>query len=192
MISQGAECAHKFFQLEPLKRDAAAALAANPDDYEALFNRANAELDEGKLSEAIADSRKSYELARRAAQADGKDKSTSMRELLVEALLADLSRDFSSSKATVAELEKLIVLDSERIDFLRMLAVGLGKTGDRLGALDAYLKLSDMPGGQTEPEVVSSVLSVRRDRWVEITESNFTPRQRAANGRNSTPRSTSG
>ena len=48
-----------------------------------------------------------------------------------------------------------------------MLAVGLGKTGDRLVPLDAYLKLIDLPGGQTEPEVVSSVLSVRRDRWVQ-------------------------
>jgi outer membrane protein assembly factor BamB/tetratricopeptide (TPR) repeat protein len=156
VISQGVDFLDEFYQLEPLKQNVAKTLAANPDDPDALADQGNAELDEGRIPEAIAHIRKSYAQSAKA----------STRELLVEALLADLGRDFASSHKTVGELEKLIVLDSERTAFLRMLAQGLGQTGDRLGALDAYLKLIDLPWGQGEPEVVSNVLSVRRDRWI--------------------------
>jgi outer membrane protein assembly factor BamB/tetratricopeptide (TPR) repeat protein len=156
VISQGVDSLDRFFQIEPLQKEVTAALAANPNDPVALANQGNIELDEGKVSDAIGHISKSYSTSAL----------PSTRELLVEALLADLGRDFASARGTVGELEKLVVLDGERTSFLRLLAQGLGQSGDHLGALDAYLRLIDLPGGQSEPEVVSSVLSVRRDRWI--------------------------
>ena len=156
VISQGIDSVDEFFQLEPLEQSVAKALAANPNDPAALADRGNAELDEGKIAEAIADVRKSYE----------QKPVASTRELLVEALLADLNRDFAASRGTIGELEKLVVLDSERTAFLRTLSEGLDKSGDRLGSLEAYLKLIDLSSGQADTEVVSNLLSVRRDRWV--------------------------
>ena len=82
-------------------------------------------------------------------------------------MLAALRSDFKGSRVSIGELEKLITLDSERAEFLRMLADGLQKSGDRLAAVDAYLKLADLQWGQGEPESVEPNLSVRRDRWVE-------------------------
>ncbi len=156
VISQGIDSIDEFFQLEPLEQSVAKALAANPNDSAALADRGNAELDKGKIAEAIADVRKSYE----------QKPIASTRELLVEALLTDLDRDFAASRGTVGELEKLVVLDSERTAFLRTLSQGLDKAGDRLGSLDAYLKLIDLSSVQSDPEVVNNQLSVRRDRWV--------------------------
>ena len=156
VISQGMTSIDAFYQIEPLEQSAAKALAANPDDPKALADRGNAELDQGKIAPAIVNLQKSYRL----------QASASTRELLVEALLADLKRDFSAARGTVPELRKLIVFDSERITFLRLLADGLAKSGDRLSALDAYLKLIDLPSTRGEPEVIDASLSVRRDRWI--------------------------
>lgn len=162
VISQQADSVDRFFQIEPLKEEVSKALTANPNDAQALANLGNIELDEGKVSEAIGHVRKSYEIL----AAESQDKAASSRELLVEALLANLARDFAGSRSTVDELEKLVVFERERVSLLRQLAQGLGKTGDRLGALDAYLKLVDLPAGRGEPEVIGNDLSVRRDRWI--------------------------
>ena len=89
VISQGVDFLDEFYQLEPLKQNVAKTLAANPNDPEALADQGNAELDEGHIAEAIAHIRKSYEQSAKA----------STRELLVEALLADLGRDFGASRA---------------------------------------------------------------------------------------------
>src|SRR5262249_16099122 len=152
----GIDSVDEFFQLEPLKQNVAKSLAANPNDPAALADRGNAELDEGKIAEAISDVRKAYE----------QQEVASTRELLVEALLADLKRDFTAAPGPVGELEKLIVLVSERTAFLRTLSQGLDKAGDRLGSLEAYLKLIDLSPSQSDTEVVSNQLSVRRDHWV--------------------------
>ncbi|HKD35162.1 MAG TPA: PQQ-binding-like beta-propeller repeat protein, partial [Pirellulales bacterium] len=162
VISLGIDSLYRFFQIEPLQKEVAAALAADPNNPVELANLANIELDEGKISPAITHARKSYDIL--SARLD--PRAASSRVLLVEALLADLGRDFAAARGTVGELEKLVVLDGERTSFMRLLAQGLSQTGDHLGALDAYLRLIDLPGGQSEPEVVNSVLSVRRDRWI--------------------------
>ena len=92
VISQGVDSLDRFFQIEPLEKDVAAALAANPNDPIALANQGNVELDEGKIGEAIWHIRKSYAISAL----------PSTRELLVEALLADLGRDFGSRAALSA------------------------------------------------------------------------------------------
>ena len=55
VLSQGLGRVDKFFQLEPLKRSSAEALAINPNDAAALGDRGNVELEEGKIAEAIVD-----------------------------------------------------------------------------------------------------------------------------------------
>jgi tetratricopeptide (TPR) repeat protein/outer membrane protein assembly factor BamB len=162
VISLGVDSLDTFYQLEPLKERVAEALQKNPDDPWALARNGEIELGAGKLANAIRDFHRSFDM----------DPNSFTRELLVDGMLAALRSDFKGSRVSLAELEKLISSDSERAAFLRMLAEGLQKSGDRLAAVDAYLKLADLElanpdRGQSEPESVEPNLSVRRDRWVE-------------------------
>ena len=187
VISLGVDSLDAFHQIEPLKARVAAALAKNPDDPEALADRGRIELDEGKLTDSIQNIRRAYDHETREVAAINQEFSNGRiseeeaqkrrkrpesglavtRGLLVDAMLAALRSDFKGSRVSIGDLEKLITLDSERAEFLRMLADGLQKSGDRLAAVDAYLKLADLQWGQGEPESVEPNLSVRRDRWVE-------------------------
>ncbi len=157
VISQGVDFLDAYYQLDPLREDIAKKLADNPNDPWALARRGEIALDEGRVAEAVGDIRTSY----------AQKPEASTRALLVEGLLANLSQNFEQGRDTVPELEKLIVLDSERASFVRVLAEGFRKTGAKLPALEAYLKLVDLPGSQSDLEAVGSSLSVRRDRWVQ-------------------------
>jgi outer membrane protein assembly factor BamB len=161
VISLGVDSLDAFYQLEPLRDRIAATLKTNPDDPESLALRGQIELNSGRLADAIRDIHRSYD----------KDMSDSARAvtrgLLVDAMLGALRSDFRNSRGSVAELEKLITLDSEQAEFLRMLADGLQNSDDKLAAVDAYLRLADLKWGQGEPESTEPNLSVRRDRWVE-------------------------
>ncbi|HEX3999574.1 MAG TPA: PQQ-binding-like beta-propeller repeat protein [Pirellulales bacterium] len=164
VISLGVEALCDFYQLEPLRAQIAAALQKNPDDVVHLALRGDIELNAGQVTNAIRDIRRAYDTDR-----EDKDRAYS-RPLLVDAMLAALRKDFNGSRMSIDELEKLISLDSEQAEFLRMLAEGLQKSkgsDDRLAAVDAYLKLADLKWGQSEPESIEPNLSVRRDRWVE-------------------------
>ena len=161
VVSLGVDSLDAFYQFEPLRDGAAAALKKNPADPEALAHRGEIELDEGKLDDAIRDARSAY---------DNDDPHHSLRavtrELLVDAMLAALRSDFNRYQVIIGELEKRISLESEQAEFLRLLAAGLQKSGDRMAAVAAYLKLADMKGS-TGPETVEPDLAVRRDCWVE-------------------------
>ena len=107
------------------------------------------------MNDALADIRHSYKI----------DPDAFTRDLLIEALTTALAQDFSANRDAAGELEKLVRLDRERAAYLRVLAAGLQKTGDRLAALDAYVKLAALESPE-EPEDVDPALSVTRDRWV--------------------------
>ncbi len=157
----GESVMYAFHQLAPLRRSIAERLAANRDVTEALADQGEIELDEGKIPAAIADLRKSY-----ASVKSDKDRARP-RMLLVEALLTDLGSNFVAARGTVSEIEKLLLLERERLQFLRVLAEGFRKSGDRPEAFRTYLKLVDFKTSQSEPEKVRPELSVRRDRWLE-------------------------
>ncbi len=91
----------------------------------------------------------------------------STRELLFDALLGKVQQDFAANGADIPELEKLVALDSQRVALERVIAVGLQKQGDRIGAFLAYLKLADLQSGQGEPELIEPSLTARRDRWIQ-------------------------
>ncbi len=160
IISQGVDYLYTFYQLDPLVQSVTKRLAENPDDPFALADRGDIELDDGKVVAAIADLRHSLE--KKTEKSEPRS-----RELLVEGLLTALRTDFPKWQDHLGEVEKLITSDAERIDFLRILGDGRLKTGDKLGALEAYLNLADLPWDPSEPETVEPNLSVRRDSWVQ-------------------------
>ena len=84
VLSQSVDRIEIYPQLEPLMRQVAEVLEKQPNDPHALAQRGEIRLYEGKLADAIADLRRSFEL-----QVD-----PHTRELLVAALLEGLSTDF--------------------------------------------------------------------------------------------------
>ncbi len=155
VVSQGVDYLESFFQLKPLEDRIAKALEKNPNDAWALAHRGEIALDDGRLNDALADIRHSYKV----------DPDSFTRDLLIESLTTALAKDFTGNRDAVGELENLVQLDRQRAAYLRVLASGLQKTGDRLGAMDAYLKLAALDSPE-ETEDVDSTLSVARDRWV--------------------------
>ncbi len=156
VISQGVDYVETFFQLEPLQERVAAALAKNPNDSWALAHRGEIALEDGRVDEAIADVRRAFQ----------SDDSPFNRDLLIEVLIAGLSKDFQKHKSDVDDLEQLVQLDHERAVFLRVLASGLQKNGNTIAALDAYLKLAALGPQPDEPEEIDSSFAVTRSAWI--------------------------
>ncbi len=164
IISQSPEVVETFYQLDSLTGEVTARLAQAPDDPKALTRMGEIKLDEGKLPEAIELFRRSFELA-------PEDRT---RDLLVDSLLDGLRIDFAGSRARAAELERLIDRKQQRNTYLRLVAVGLKKSGETLPAFDHYLRLLDEPGTEAklepervELEAVDDSLFVRRERWLQ-------------------------
>ena len=63
--------------------------------------------------------------------------------LLVDALLEGLEQDFATYKTAIDEIEQLADLLEDRQRFDRLTAVGWQRTGERLKALDLYMKMYD-------------------------------------------------
>ena len=156
VISQGIDYVETFFQLEPLQQRIAAALEKNPNDTWALAHRGEIELDDGRIDDAIVDVRKAYQA----------EASPFNRDMLIEALIAGLTKDFQKHKSDVDDLEQLVQLDHERAAFLRVLASGLQKNGNTIAALDAYLKLAGLDPQTTEPEDIDPNFAVTRAAWI--------------------------
>ena len=164
IISQAPDAVEVFYQLDVLKDEVTQKLQQSPDDPRAITRLGEIKLDEGKLAEAI-------ELFRRSYQLDPEDRT---RDLLVDSLLDGLRTDFTETRPKAADLEQLIEQKHQRRAYLRLVAVGLKKSGQRLPAFDRYLQLLDEPvaagkpdGERPELEAVDESLSVRRERWLQ-------------------------
>jgi outer membrane protein assembly factor BamB len=156
VISQGVDQVESYYQLDELREEVARTLADHPDDAPALARQGELLLDEGRFDEAVEELRRSYELA--------DDQRT--RELLVDAMLESLRLDFAAHRRLAAEIERLAEQPAQRAALLRLMAVGLQKSGQLVPAFEAYLKMADLATEPGSPERVDSGLSVRRDRWV--------------------------
>lgn len=156
VISQGVDYLETFFQIEPLQKRIAEALAKNPEDPWALAHRGEIALEQGHLVEAIDDVRRSYHA----------EPAPFTRDLLVEVLLAGLAEDFAAHRDALPELEQLATLHSQRSEYLRVVALGLQKEGNRLGALEAYLKLASLQPTSDDLEQIDGSLSVAEARWI--------------------------
>ena len=156
IISQGADYLDAYYQLDSLKEQIAKTLDKHPDDSKALAALAEVKLDQGSLGEAI-------ELFHRSNQLKPDD---TTREQLVEAMLDGLQGDFAAHRGSLAELDKLIEKDEQRLKYLRLVALGLQSSGEVLPAFEAYLKLADQNSSPTL-DAIEDALSTRRDRWIQ-------------------------
>jgi outer membrane protein assembly factor BamB/predicted negative regulator of RcsB-dependent stress response len=157
VVSQGVNRLECFYQLDDLRRRVAETLQKQPEDPTALALRGELLLDDGKLDQAVSEFRHSFE--RRT------DPRT--RQLLIEALVDGLRRDFPSHRRDIPEIERLIEQSTQRLDYLRTLATGLQTAGEYLPAFETYLKIMGLPASGADLERVDNSLAVRRDRWVQ-------------------------
>ncbi|HEX4149788.1 MAG TPA: PQQ-binding-like beta-propeller repeat protein, partial [Pirellulales bacterium] len=157
VISQGDSQVECFYQLDELRREVARRLAKQPEDPAALALQGELRLDEARLGDAIAGLRRSYELSAQ----------PRTRQLLVDALLEGLSRDFAAHRAAVPELERLVEGSDERVRFLRALALGRQGMGEIVPAFQTYMQIVALGSSGEELDEIDNTLRCRRSRWVE-------------------------
>jgi outer membrane protein assembly factor BamB len=158
VISQRAGAVEEFFQLDALRRQVDARLAARPNDAEALAERGEILWDDGKLIEAVECLRRSVQLA----------PSPNARALLRDALLEGLRNDFANYRKAGDEIQRLIDEPRYQAAFLRLMAEGFERQQQFPAAMEHYLKLIDLDKKQRELESIDKWHSVRRDRWIQV------------------------
>ena len=156
VISQGVDGLEVYFQADAVRAEIRRRLAVNPDDAHALTLQGQTLLDEGKLAAAATSFRRAWKLA-------GDERA---RQLLRETLLEGLRGDFAAYRSRTEEIERLLDDATQRALFLRLMAGGLQKAGESLPALEQFLRLADLEGGDGDLEEVDRSLLVRRDRWI--------------------------
>ena len=148
-----------FRQWDDAQRQVAERLAADPDDPAALAQLGEIKLEEGKTAVAI-------DCLRRALKTKGSERARAVAgRLLVDALLEGLEQDFAAYKTAIEEIEQLSDLLEDRQRFDRITAVGWQRTGERLKALELYLKMYDA-GPREDVEKLDGRRSVQREVWL--------------------------
>ncbi|HEY2882858.1 MAG TPA: PQQ-binding-like beta-propeller repeat protein [Pirellulales bacterium] len=172
IISQGVDFVEAYFQLESLQDRIAKTLAEHPGDPWALAHRGEIALDAGRIDDAIADIRQAYQA----------DDSPLNRDLMIDALRVGLTKDFAKHRNDLHDLEQLVKLDSERAMFLRVLATGLQKSGEKVSAVDAFLKITQLESqpDELDDDEVDAKLLVNRLRWVRVQFESLWPTATAA------------
>lgn len=157
VISQGVEVVERFEQLDIQQQRVAERLKQNADDPVALVELAEIHLDAGKLDDAVAALRRSWQL----------DPDPLTRDLLFESLLEGLRGDFFKHRAWSTEAEGLIGRPAQQAAWLRVLAQGLQTAGETLPALDAYLRIAELKSNADTLQRVDPTWTVRQDRWLQ-------------------------
>ncbi|MHB9044834.1 MAG: outer membrane protein assembly factor BamB family protein [Pirellulales bacterium] len=157
VVSQGIDAVSAFDQVDDLRQRVSKTLTANPKDPTALVRNGELLLDEGKLQDAVAEFRRSFELT-------GDFRS---RQWLIETLLDGLRVDFAATRKAAPEIERLADQPWQKSAYLRSMAMGLQQAGETLPAFDHYLKLVALESGKPPLEDLDRGLSVRRDRWMQ-------------------------
>ena len=93
----------------------------------------------------------------------------------MKTFLTALREDFAGHREIAPELESLIARPSQRIEYLRLMAVGLHANGPSVEAADAYLELAELTVTDNPPldpvqartVQVDDDLNVRLDRWLQ-------------------------
>jgi outer membrane protein assembly factor BamB len=175
VVSQTALVLDKFEQSDVLRQRAEAALAKNPDDATALRELAEMRRVEGATTEAVRQLKRAVELA---------PDDPLAQEMLAEVLLEALATDFATYRSDIPLVRRLIRGREQEVELLRIEAQGLDTLGEKLSALDAYLRLVDFTAEARAELRNSSDVTVRSDRWVSGQLANLwtaaTPEERAA------------
>lgn len=165
IISQGADWLSSYYQTEPLRDLVAKRLQNNPKDVWALARSAELLLYDGKRREAVAVLRQARELA---------PDDDSIHALLVASIVAALREDFAANRELAADLDNMIDQPQQRMEYYRLMAVGLQDIGEYAKSLEYYLKFASMETvsplhtatGQDELLTISPQLRMSHDRWV--------------------------
>jgi hypothetical protein len=167
VISQSSDWLAAFSQAEPLRRQVDQALAANPNDVQALASRGELLLQAGQRNEALVALEKAHQLA---------PQEETVRATLVGALLGALREDFAGHRQDAEKIERLLDRPQQRNEFLRLMAAGWQATGDIEKAFRAYPELARVKvqtpdgaaaGRQIELEKIDRNWNVRLDRWLQ-------------------------
>lgn len=130
--------------------------ALDPDDPEALVLRGEVLRAEGRHAEAVAAFREAY---RR--RGDNR-----RRDLLRDALIEALDRDFAAEHDAAEEIESLLDEPEHWAAYLERLAERRRRAGDWLGAFDALDRLRGIGPLRAAMVSVEPELEVRRARWI--------------------------
>jgi outer membrane protein assembly factor BamB/tetratricopeptide (TPR) repeat protein len=157
VLSQTALVLDKYEQRDVLRERAETALAKNANDATALRQLAEIMRVEGKTRNAVRQLKRAVELA---------PDDPLAKEMLAEMLLDSLSTDFVTYRGDVPLLRQLIRDREQEVALLQIEAQGLVGLGERLAALDAYLRLVDFTAESPAELQISPEVQVRSDRWV--------------------------
>ena len=177
ILSQSALLLNRFEQIDVLRQRAEAALAQNPRDTAAIRDLAEMRRLDGKLADAI-------EMLKRAYEVDAADPVT--RDMLADCLLESLSANYAANQADLPLLREIVQTPQQKVDLLRIDALGLQTLGQRLPAFAAYLKLADALGREPIMLQIDGKQSVRSDSWIRgrlaALWADSTPNEQAAMG----------
>ena len=166
ILSQGPDCLAVFRQGDPLRPRVKEALAENPDDVEALVLSGELQWQDDQRPEAI-------ETFRRAHRLDPDNERG--RSLLSAAILDVLREDFAGAVTRYPDIEELLDRETQRSEYLRIIARGWQQQGAWQKAFDAYVELAHLRedlqhrsgAAEIELERVDRHWSVRADRWLQ-------------------------
>lgn len=158
VLSQTGRYLERYDQIDQLRAEATAAIAADADDVDALRTLGEIALSEGRRSEAIDRLERAYQLA-----PDDVD----VRDVLAEALTDALLKEFAAYRAKLPLLEELQDGTLQRrLTVLRIRAQGLLAVGDVSGAAEACLALYRLVDLSREPLDLGVDYSADPRRWL--------------------------
>ncbi|HLA85841.1 MAG TPA: PQQ-binding-like beta-propeller repeat protein [Thermoguttaceae bacterium] len=163
ILSQGIRGMAAFYQMDPLGQRIDRRLAENPDDAEALRQKALVLLDSSKRAEAVECLRRSYALSPGAR----------CRAQLRDALLEGLRHEFATYQPAAKEIEKLLDSSADRVRYLCLMAAGFELQKAWKPALEYYLWLANSQGTTHRLLQMGKSHMVRADRWLAARLSEF-------------------
>lgn len=135
ILSQSAttlSVAHGQMTLQPI---VAAALEANPDDFQAVVRKAELLLQEGDLAESL-------EWLDRARQMDPDD--VDVENLSVRAMLSALRNDFAGNQRLLPQLEQLIYWPADQVELIKLQVRTSLAANDSVDAIKRLIDLSQL------------------------------------------------
>ncbi len=163
VVSQNANGVECFPRLDIALKAAALHVAKQPNDPATLAEHGRMLLARGDYAQAIGQLRRALELGR----------DDAVRATLCDAVLQALEADFAAHRQTAAELADVFKQAGQHSAYLRALATGLQRAGERLAALDTLLELiadqatvAHAARVRDELQPVTATLYSRTDAWL--------------------------
>ncbi|MCC9604444.1 PQQ-like beta-propeller repeat protein [Blastopirellula sp. JC732] len=163
VISQGVNFVASFKQIDALREEVRVRLAKNANDAEALRNQGELLVHDGKVQEALATLHRSLELV----------DSPETQQAYVSTALEALREDFAGNRDTAQKLESIVESMDDRLELVRVTAIGLHQAGEYQAAFNDYIRYVDLldqiidQGKSERPlQSIGPNLRVQRDRWI--------------------------